>query len=332
MIFSSISDIETLQWTNLLSQSATASFFQSPACYNFYASIPFMKPFVFGVSEDDQLVGIMCGYVIADGNCLKRFFSRRAIVPGGLLLDNHISTEALTKLLNIANHELSSQAIYVEVRNYSDYSTFRSSFESAGFFYNKHLNFHIKTDDAEQVLKGLSSSKRRQIKLSLKAGAKIEEAKTSLDIEAYYAILKDLYKQKVKSPLFSIDFFNQLILLENAKILVVKINETVIGGITIVMTEKMTVYEWFVCGIDGYEKNLYPSVLATYAGIEYAAKHGFERFDFMGAGKPDEDYGVREFKSKFGGELVENGRFLLICKPNLYSLGKFIVKIIKRRK
>ena len=51
----------------------------------------------------------------------------------------------------------------------------------------------------------------------------------------------------------------------------------------------------------------------------------------MGAGKPDEGYGVREFKSKFGGELLEHGRFLYICKPSLYRLGKFIVKKLKHK-
>jgi len=32
-------------------------------------------------------------------------------------------------------------------------------------------------------------------------------------------------------------------------------------------------------------------------------------FDFMGVGIPNRPYGVRDFKSKFGGELVNYGRF-----------------------
>jgi lipid II:glycine glycyltransferase (peptidoglycan interpeptide bridge formation enzyme) len=69
--------------------------------------------------------------------------------------------------------------------------------------------------------------------------------------------------------------------------------------------------------------------LATWAGIEYAANHHFDKFDFMGAGKPDESYGVREFKSKFGGTLLEHGRFLYICNSGLYKLGKFIVRKLR---
>jgi lipid II:glycine glycyltransferase (peptidoglycan interpeptide bridge formation enzyme) len=80
--------------------------------------------------------------------------------------------------------------------------------------------------------------------------------------------------------------------------------------------------------MDGKIKNVYPSVLATYAPIEYAANNGLQYFDFMGAGKPNQDYGVREFKSKFGGTEVEFGRFIRINKPILYQFGKLGFKLL----
>ena len=52
----------------------------------------------------------------------------------------------------------------------------------------------------------------------------------------------------------------------------------------------------------------------------------------MGAGKPDEDYGVRDFKAKFGGELLEHGRYLKIHHSFLYNTGKKVVEFIKSRK
>ena len=52
----------------------------------------------------------------------------------------------------------------------------------------------------------------------------------------------------------------------------------------------------------------------------------------MGAGKPDENYGVREFKEKFGGELVEYGRFIRINNPLLYKLGTSALSILKQIK
>ena len=76
-------------------------------------------------------------------------------------------------------------------------------------------------------------------------------------------------------------------------------------------------------------KEQYPSVMATWAGIQYAKEHGCMRYDMMGAGEPGVPYGVRDFKAEFGGELVEHGRFLCVCKPWLYKIGKQGVKILK---
>lgn len=92
------------------------------------------------------------------------------------------------------------------------------------------------------------------------------------------------------------------------------------------------IYEWFACGEDGVYPHIFPSCYATYAGIRYAAEHGCARFDMMGAGTPDEAYGVRDFKAKFGGTLVEHGRFLCITKPFLFSLGSLGIKILKKLK
>ena len=89
-------------------------------------------------------------------------------------------------------------------------------------------------------------------------------------------------------------------------------------------------YEWYVCGMDDKFKTLYPSELATYAGLQYAAKTSCPRFDFMGAGKPGVSYGVRDFKALFGGELVEHGRYLHLNKPLLYKLGKTAIILLEK--
>jgi len=40
----------------------------------------------------------------------------------------------------------------------------------------------------------------------------------------------------------------------------------------------------------------------------------------MGVGVPGKDYGVREFKSKFGGEMVNFGRFGRVNNKFLYAI------------
>ena len=331
VVHSNINEIDLKQWLDLVAKSQTASFFQTPECYDFYASLSFLKPFVFGVSENDKLVGILCGYRIADGNFIKRFFSRRAIAPGGLLLDPSISEDAIQSILKLAESEISHRAIYLEIRNYNDFSAFRSSIESVGFNYQPHLNFHVPITNVENVFSALSESKRRQIKTAQRSGVEWEETTNKQEVGAFYNKLKYLYDTKIKTPLFPLEFFEKLVELPNGKLLVVKYNGVVIGGMACASLSSKVLYEWFVCGDDTSNKDVFASVVTTWAGLEYAAENNYKRFDFMGAGKPDKDYGVREFKSKFGGELVEHGRFLYICKPFLYFIGTKIISLLRNQ-
>ena len=331
-IHTEISEINTGQWQQLVDSSSVASFFQTRECYDFYASLSFLEPFVWGVSENGKLAGLICGYQIADGGRLKRFFSRRAIVPAGALLHSHISAEALETLLKYTVENLKKKAIYLEFRNYNDYSAFRAIFERIGFNYHPHLNFHVPTADVNTVFQQLSSTKRRDIRVSQKEGAEIIEIQNDNDIKDYYNLLNNLYKTKIKTPLFPFEFFKKIVKIPECRLFGIKYREQIIGGSVCVFLRNKVVYEWFVCGLDGRYRNIYPSTLATYAAIKYAAENGFDYFDMMGAGKPDEGYGVREFKAKFGGTLVEHGRFLLVTKPLLYALGKKLIQILKNKK
>ena len=46
----------------------------------------------------------------------------------------------------------------------------------------------------------------------------------------------------------------------------------------------------------------------------------------MGAGRPDEKYGVRDFKAEFGGEMVEYGRYVYAHCPLVYRLGAMLMR------
>ena len=329
IVHSSFSEIDPAQWQELVVNSPTSSYFQTSVCYRFFESLTFLKPFIFGVSENGRLVGVLSGYIISDGNLIKRFLSRRAIVCGGVLMDTNISDNGLKLLLITARRKLRKKAIYLEIRNYIDYSEYKPVFESAGFRYSPHLNFHVPTLNAEKALMNLSTTRRREIKLSSKSGAVWYESKNPDDIQNYYKILQDLYKTKVKTPLYPLEFFDKLIQNPNGKLFIVKLNDRIIGGSICAVLPNRIIYEWFVCGLDGETKNVFPSTVATWAAIEYAASNGYSCFDMMGAGKPGEGYGVRDFKLKFGGELVENGRFIHVNNPVLYKIGKIAVRIMR---
>lgn len=328
-----VDEINSNQWKELLRTSQTRSFFQTRECYDLYAANPeFMQPFCVAVENDRKLKGVIIGYIQRDGGRIKQFFSRRAIINGGPLLANDISTEALSLLLNVTKKQLQGKAIYVECRNFEDYSPYKESFKACSFEYIPHLNFHINTSSEEVVNQNLGKSRKRDIRTSFRDGAEIVEQATIEEVRDFYAILHNLYVKKVKTPLYPFSFFKTLYHQDYSKFLLVRYNGKIVGGTVCVCLAGYAVYEMFACGEDGVQKNIYPSTVATYAGIRYAAQHGYQLFDMMGAGKPDEDYGVRDFKAKFGGRLVEHGRFLCVLNPFLFEIGKVGVKILKKMK
>lgn len=141
-----------------------------------------------------------------DGGKLKQYFSRRAIVTGGALLADDISDKALSALLTYCRNKLNKKAIYIEFRNFKDYSLYRDVFRENDFEYIPHLNFHIDCSSEEVIQKNLHSSKKRDIKAGFRKGAILVDSPSLDEVREYYRILVDLYRNKVKTPLFPFDF------------------------------------------------------------------------------------------------------------------------------
>lgn len=336
-------EINPLAWQKLVDESPYATWFQTQEAYQFYAvNKEDMTPFACGVERDGEMRAVCVGYVTKERSKIKQFYTRRAIIIGGPLIADSANEEDVARMLyTIRQPEVlitvstfsptwRNLPIYIEIRNFHDYSKWKDVFEACGFSYQPHLNFHVDTTSVELVESRLGKNRKRDIKTSIRDGATIVENPTIDQVREYYALLKQLYTTKIKTPLFSLSFFENLYERPSGRFILVELNGEIIGGTVCVELANKCLYEWFVCGRDGEWKSIFPSSLATYAGIRYAAEHGCSRFDMMGAGKPDEAYGVRDFKARFGGEQVEHGRFLHVRKPMLYTIGKLGVKLLKK--
>lgn len=331
-------EIDRVQWGKWVRESETGNWFQTPEAYEFFKSQQEQfKPFVFGIENERELRGVCVGYVTMEKSAVKQFLTRRAIIVGGPAIADDCTEDEVYTLMHAVREKLQLEAIYIECRNFNSYERWREAFAKAGFEYVPHLNFHVDTSSVEVVEANLGKSRKRDIKTSFRDGAIVIERPTIEQVREYYAILEHLYKTRVKTPLFPFSFFEALYHHPDGRFLLVGLSKEdggveIIGGTVCVEYAGKCVYEWFVSGRDGEWKSIFPSSVATYAGIKYAAEHNCPRFDMMGAGTPDEAYGVRDFKARFGGEEVEHGRFLCITKPLLYKIGVLGVKILKMLK
>jgi hypothetical protein len=165
------SEIDKQNWKSLAETSPLSTWFQTEEAYRFYQSVSDMDAFVYGVVEEDKLVGVIVGYTTQEKCKLKQYFTARTIVVGGPLLDENISESALAMLLQIVKKQ-QGEAIYIETRNLHDYSRWRTVFEANDFAYQPHLNIQV----ACNATHTMSEQRQRQVKKAIKNGAEICEA------------------------------------------------------------------------------------------------------------------------------------------------------------
>ena len=320
--------ITSIEWRELLGASPYANAFQTEEMYNFLSSLDCLRSFLSYVrNSEGKLTCLAVGYIQAEKG-IKKYFSRRAIIQGGVLISPKATNEDVKKLLTDIKKQTSS-AIYVEIRNNADYSKYKSAFEEVGFDYKPHLNCIIDCSNADTALKNMNESRRRQVRIATEAEYEVKMAETEAEVDEFYHLLANHYKTKVKKPLFPKEFFAQILAQKVGEIMLIKINGKVVSGM-LQLSYGNTVYDYYVFGLDTQYPNNYPSVLVYWETIKRASAHGYTTFDTMGAGIPGQAYGVRDFKLRFGSQLVEHGRFLCINKPLLYKLGTLAIKLAVR--
>lgn len=317
--FELILNINKEQWSNFVANHPNGNIFQTPEIYEVYKRTKNYEPIALALKDSSgNIQALLLAHVIREFDGLLGKFSSRSIIQGGpLFLESQQGMIALNVLIKEYDKIVKRKTLYTEIRNINDTNLHRHIFEKMGYKYEAHLNYlHDLTETKEEMLARLSKSRRRFIRKAIEKGVTIEELTDRGLISEFYELLLKTYKH-AKIPLADISFFESAFDLLRSNNLIrfflAKHNNEYIGGI---MTPiyKGVITEWYVTGSRDHSK-LYPSDLISWYPLEWGSEKGYDTFDFGGAGKPDEEYGVREFKKQFGGKLVSYGRYKKIYSP-----------------
>jgi len=341
-------DISVNTWNQFILDNPEGTIFQSPEMFELFQNTKKFEPLVLGAFDDkDELCGILLGVFIHEKGGIGKLLSSRFVIYGGPLLSGN--EEEKKKSLDVLLKELichtRRKALFIQFRNFFSWKEYKPVFEKHGFNLYDRLNYIIRLPVAGHRSPAMSSSRRRQIRKGLSSGAEIIEPENIDQVREFYSILYKLYRYKIRKPLpdwsFFENFYQLAIPTPHAPrltphigiIRLIEYDGRVIGGILAPVSENSCIYEWYVCGLDKEYKEQHPSVLATWAAMDYAINNNISCFDFMGVGKPDMPYGVRDFKARFGGELVNYGRFTRINNSFLYNiaeLGYNVLALLKK--
>lgn len=265
------------------------------------------------------------------GGPLRRL-TTRAVAYGSVLCAPGIEgQQALETLLSAYKQTAGRGILFTELRNLTDLEEEQSILSESGFAYEEHLNFLVDLErPQEDIWSSIRSNARRNIRKARNLNVVIEEVNDSERIPAVYALLKEIY-QRIHVPLPDISFFwsafEILHPLGMMQILVARAHDVDIGVLTL-LTHKDVVYYWYTGTLREYASYRAGDLL-VWRTLEWASRKGFRVLDFGGAGKPQEEYGVRDFKAKFGGRLVNYGRNVCVHAPLSFHFSRIAYKLVR---
>jgi len=312
------------------------SFFQSLDFLRLLFGIPGYEPFTIILKANDDIVATLTGTRIMEGTGPKARISQRTVIYGHPVINRTFINATIYRVLLSELNAMSKGSLFTQFRNDSDSEETMNWFLKAGYHWHDRLNLLKPLTSREEAWHTLSNSRKRQILNSRKNGLIVHDSPTADQLKDFYLILQRLYKIKVRKPLPPFEFFERFRTLSNAgdfngRILVCTYNGKVVSGILCPFTPGGSIYEWYVCGLDEEyrHKKIHPSVMITWAAMETGMRLGCNTFDFMGLGIPTRQYGVRDFKARFGGNWVNHGRWSRINNPVLYPVAEFGYNVLR---
>jgi serine/alanine adding enzyme len=306
------------EWRHFVDQHPLGNIFHSPEMFQVFARSKGHQPELWAARGNGRLLALMIPVSLTLAGGLLKPFTTRAIVYGGLLYEpGPEGEEALSALLDAYAKGHRTSALLTEVRNMNDVSDVQPMLNAQGFVFEEHLNYLSDLNQPVDALWSQVQSKiRQQVRKSEKSGVTIEEVTEPRHLEIVYPMLQAVYS-RVHVPFASVTLFRAAFEVlgprNMLKVVLARIGERCIG-VHLFLMHKDRVFSWYVAS-DREFSAFHPEPAMIWHVLQWGATQGFRVFDFGGAGKPNEKYGPREFKSKFGGTLVNYGRYTLVHAP-----------------
>jgi serine/alanine adding enzyme len=309
------------EWNKFVYDNPKGNIFQTYEFYEIYQKTKNLEPILIVIKNNEIVCGLLA-YISTEKPGVFSSFTKRAIIIGGPLYSKK-GKASIKKLIRKFNCIVKNKVLFSQIRNLFDSSDLKKELNLQKYSFEPHLNFLIDLKKSEEELwQNISKSKRKSI----------NKAKNSLEIinsdsiDNVYSLLSETYKL-IKIPLVDLSYFKFAKKLLGDKLLIykAKIGEEEIGC-RLILSYKDQLYDWYAGAREKYLNHFTNDLLVWNLLKDYCHKD-FNIFDFGGAGHPKKKYGVREFKRRFGGKLVNYGRYQKVYKPVLYNIlkGAFLI-------
>lgn len=317
-------------WERFARSHQFGNVFQDGLFYDIYIKTSSYTPLnISAIDENGEVTGILQA-VIQKEKGLGLLTSRSIIHGGPLVREGDL--ESLDLLLKEYNQQIKGKAIYSQFRNFREWDqSEKEIFAKNGFSFEDHLDIHIPLNrPADEILNDMHQGRRKNIRRAEKLPLVFEEIKNQDDINKSLSQIENTYRRiKLPCPDRSFFLFSDEVLVKGGVLKKFGAwSERVLIACRYVLCYNKMIYDWYA-GAEDNHLDKYPNDFLPWKVMEWGSKNGYSLFDFGGAGKPSVPYGVRDYKLKFGGTLVNFGRFEKIHNSSLFTIGKVGLSLYK---
>jgi len=321
------------EWRRFVDEHPAGNIFHTPEMFQVFSLTQGYRPELWAAVKDGRPLALFLPVRIALTSHWLRRFTSRAVIYGSVLCAPTIQgKKALAALLHQYKQEVKGALLFTELRNLSDLTDIQPILNECGFSPEGHLNYLIDLEPpAETIWCRLSKKTRQHVQKARRCNITVEEMTEAEKIKIVYKLINQVYNRVgVPLPSFTLfqSAFDTLFPRGMLRAVVARVDDQYVAA-NLLLTYKDVIFDWYR-GSDRTFSSCYPEPLMIWEILQWGRERGFHWFDFGGAGKPDEDYGPRVFKSRWGGTLVNYGRNTYIHAPIRFKLSRAGYQIARK--
>ena len=317
-------------WDSFALQHPDGNIFHTREMFEVWKRTKGYRPELWAVLKNDILTTMMLPVHISLWDGLFKNLTTRTVGFGDIL---SVSDREKDLGFFIENYQKETKnTLFTELRFHSTARAQQSFLGNYGFRFLDHSNYLVDlSGSSEQIWRNVSKSTRRNIRKAWnRKEFVVEELVDSKKLDIWYALVKMSF-ERARVPLADISMFRAAFDILCPKGMVQFLlgrHETTYVAASASLLYKDAIYGWYR-GFDRAFAKYIPNDLMVWYLLDWGAQHGYAVFNFGGAGDPNEGYGPRDFKAKFGGKFVNLGRSAYAHRPIVLAVSKAGYKLFR---
>ncbi len=302
---------EVSDWDRFVVEHRCGSVFHTRAMIDAYHQTPDYEPLALAaVDECGDILGLfVANRINTVGAWAGSFGARSVFFAEPLVLPGPSGRQAMELLLAEHDRLMHDQVVFSEIRPVHKCTQNRPLLEANGYQHYNYSNYEMPLRlPLSDMFQQLHGKRRNNIRANERRGLTLRAGCAQHDLQDFYDLLAVSFSRS-RVPLVDIRHFEEIF--RRLPVGTFRIAFADYEGRPVAtachLAYRQRVYCWFA----GTER--VPGIAAqsslVWDGMQWAAKQGFEVYDFAGGGWEGENYGPGVFKSRFGARHINVGRY-----------------------